>query len=196
MKPRKDPAQSRSRALVDALLEATARVLESDADFTIQSVCTVAGVSPGSFYQYFPHKEALVYGLLRRHAADVSERMLAVLAVAEETPTDSLIQRAVDAFVDAHSERTGLHARIGRLVATTAGPGLEEDLLEPLEQAVASVMRARPEELRDRDPELLGFLLVRTLEGTVHAAARDRPALLGEPDFRERLTTMLRALVA
>ena len=52
--PRKTPQQERSRALVDSILEAAARVLvERGADFNTNFVADAAGVSVGSVYQYF-----------------------------------------------------------------------------------------------------------------------------------------------
>lgn len=63
--PRKTPQQGRSRALVDAIVEATKRiVLEQGTDgVTIAEIGRVAGVSPGSLYQYFPSKESVVAAL-------------------------------------------------------------------------------------------------------------------------------------
>jgi AcrR family transcriptional regulator len=67
-RPRKKPLQSRSTVTVEAILEATVRILEraQDARFTTKQVAEVAGVSVGSLYQYFPNKQALVSELVRR----------------------------------------------------------------------------------------------------------------------------------
>ena len=69
--PRKTASQSRSRATVDALVEATARVLVRQGydRASTNKIAAAAGVSIGSHYQYFPSKEALVaavMGLSRR----------------------------------------------------------------------------------------------------------------------------------
>ena len=70
--PRKSASQQRSRLTVDALLEATARVLMKEGyDRTsTNKIAAVAGVSIGSLYQYFPSKEALVAAVIDRHAAE------------------------------------------------------------------------------------------------------------------------------
>ena len=77
LQPRKQPQQGRSRALVDDVLEATARVLVARGYDALQlrEVAEVAGVGPGSLYPYFPHREALVTALLERQ----SEREAAFL---------------------------------------------------------------------------------------------------------------------
>jgi len=63
--PRKRPRQKRSSDLVSAILEAAIRVLSRDGArvFTIVCVVREAGVSVGSFYQYFPNKQVLFFRL-------------------------------------------------------------------------------------------------------------------------------------
>lgn len=64
------PQQERSRALVETILEAAARVLVTrGVDFSTNLVSEAAGVSVGSVYQYFPNKDALCAALIERQAA-------------------------------------------------------------------------------------------------------------------------------
>ena len=72
--PRKLASQERSRATVDALLEATTRVLlkEGYDRASTNRIAEVAGVSIGSLYQYFPSKEALVAAVIDRHQQEIS----------------------------------------------------------------------------------------------------------------------------
>ena len=71
LSPRKQPVQARSRALVEAILTAAARVLEQAGleGFNTNRVAEAAGVSVGSLYQYFPGKTALLAALVRQDAA-------------------------------------------------------------------------------------------------------------------------------
>src|SRR4051794_12631179 len=57
---RKTPKQARSKELVDAIFEATARILPKVGSYgvTTKKIAEIAGVSIGSLYQYFPNKEA------------------------------------------------------------------------------------------------------------------------------------------
>ena len=67
--PRKSASQKRSQATVQALLDATARVLTREGydRASTNRIAATAGVSVGSLYQYFPNKEALVAALVARH---------------------------------------------------------------------------------------------------------------------------------
>ena len=77
--PRKRPRQARSKATVDTILAATARVLVKQGfdGLTTNAVAEAAGVSIGSLYQYFPNKEALVAALIERHVEEMNAAMLA-----------------------------------------------------------------------------------------------------------------------
>jgi AcrR family transcriptional regulator len=68
VEPRRRASQERSRATIEAILEAAARVLASEslAGFNTNRVAEVAGISVGSLYQYFPNKAALSAALIER----------------------------------------------------------------------------------------------------------------------------------
>ena len=64
--PRKQPSRGRSRFSVREIVEAAARVFEERgyAGANTNRVAEWAGVSIGSFYQYFPNKESILAVLL------------------------------------------------------------------------------------------------------------------------------------
>lgn len=63
---RKSPKQGRSKALVEAIYEATVRILPKvgSENVTTKKIADLAGVSIGSLYQYFPNKETLLVGVM------------------------------------------------------------------------------------------------------------------------------------
>ena len=86
--PRKWPSQERSRATVDALVEATARILvrESFDKASTNRIAEEAGVSIGSLYQYFPSKEALVAAVIDRHKQELMQVAREALAQVGRLP--------------------------------------------------------------------------------------------------------------
>ena len=86
--PRKRPRQARSKATVDTILEATARVLVKHGfdGLSTNAVAAGAGVSIGSLYQYFQNKEALVLALIERHMEEMNTAILAELTRVAKLP--------------------------------------------------------------------------------------------------------------
>jgi AcrR family transcriptional regulator len=80
-RPRKTPKQARSRATVDAIVEAAARILERQGGegFSTNAVAERAGVSIGSLYQYYPTKDALIGALIVRETAELVEEAEAAM---------------------------------------------------------------------------------------------------------------------
>jgi len=109
--PRKQPRQGRSRAMVDAMLEAAARILVTGgyAALNTNKVAEVAGVSVGSVYQYFPNKQALVGALRERHAAEVNRVVGGAASQAAGQDIEAVARRLVRASVEAHLIDRDLH---------------------------------------------------------------------------------------
>lgn len=87
--PRKKPLQSRSRATVQAVLVASAHILEEHglAGFNTNAVAERAGVSIGSLYQYFPSKDAILVALMEQSLTMFSEDLSEAI---DGAPGDSL----------------------------------------------------------------------------------------------------------
>ena len=68
---RKQPRQARAQATVGAILEATEQILDRAGleAATMAHIAEVAGVSVGSIYQYFPHRDAILNALQDREFA-------------------------------------------------------------------------------------------------------------------------------
>ncbi|MES2264423.1 MAG: helix-turn-helix domain-containing protein [Pseudomonadota bacterium] len=97
-KPRRRPRQARSWATSLAIQEAFVRVLlERGYERTpIREVALVAGVGIGTFYEYFPNKEALAAVCLRTRMKAV----VAQLATLAAEPAHSTLGSLVDAMLD------------------------------------------------------------------------------------------------
>src|SRR6185503_19872086 len=103
--PRKRPRQARSKATVDSILGATARVLVRHGfdGLTTNAVAELAGVSIGSLYQYFPNKEALVGALLERHTEEMNTSVLAELTRVANLPLVQAARAVIELTIRAHA---------------------------------------------------------------------------------------------
>src|SRR5215467_1710487 len=102
--PRKVASQSRSRLTVEALIEATARILVRDGydRASTNKIAAMAGVSIGSLYQYFPSKEAVVAAVTERHTQELSQVVLNALLKVSEHPIEIGVRELISAAIDAH----------------------------------------------------------------------------------------------
>ena len=109
--PRKEASQERSKATVDTLLAATARVLVKDGydRASTNKVAEAAGVSIGSLYQYFPSKEALVAAVIERHIAEMMEVVRNSLVRVALLPIEEAARELVRVMIDAHRIEPKLH---------------------------------------------------------------------------------------
>lgn len=97
IEPRKRPRQARSTVTVDAIMEASARILRANglAGFNTNAVADKAGVSVGSLYQYFPTKEAILAEMLRRKRKHLLADMVAALEGMETRGDEQTTRRLV-----------------------------------------------------------------------------------------------------
>ena len=99
---RREPRQSRSRALIDAVVGALDRELARAPypKLTVEALVERAGVTLGSFYAYFADRDAavgeLVVLLTRRNFAELTEK----LAAARSPDGDVLVTQFVGAVTD------------------------------------------------------------------------------------------------
>jgi len=77
LEPRKIPRQGRSRATVDAILDACAEGLTSKGyePLTTNAISERAGVSIGTLYEYFPNRESIAAALAGRAFLRMVESM-------------------------------------------------------------------------------------------------------------------------
>lgn len=100
LKPRKKPTQTRSTVTVDAIVEATIRILRQDgwAACATTRIAALAGVSVGSLYQYFPNRNAIAVEIVRQRTRTYLAAVLAADLTGAATP-DEAVDRAIAAFV-------------------------------------------------------------------------------------------------
>jgi AcrR family transcriptional regulator len=191
--PRKQPRQARSKATVDTILEATARVLIKHGydGLTTNAVAVAAGVSIGSLYQYFPNKEALVAGLIARHGDEMHASVEKELVRVAALPMKQAVRAMIELTIRAHAIEPELHRVLLEQVPRVGKMARVKELQMITMQLVANLLVARRNELAIGDPEIAAFLLVSAVEAVAHRAALFAPQHLQDPKLIDEATTMV-----
>lgn len=185
----KAPRQARSKATVDAIVEATGQVFERGGyrRTTAAKVAERAGVSVGSLYQYFPDKEAMIRAFFERRLGQDIELMQAVAVRAADASPVALLRIAVEEMVSLYRRDRALYVGVAEIL-----PMAEQtpEVREGLERAVAMTLvhlRMHPELARGRDPELLAMLFVHSLRACLFKIIELMPEKLDDPQLAEML---------
>lgn len=155
VKPRKKPAQARSRQMMSDILEAAARVLSQDglSGFNTNHVAEVAGVSVGSLYQYFPNKEALLLQLQIQEAQQTWSALDAILSN-EELSHRERLSHAIQAFFQSEREERDLQRGLQNAAVFFKGMPEQAQLETLAEQKLFAVVQAA---LPEVEPSELQF---------------------------------------
>ena len=114
-------------------------------------IANEAGVSPGSLYQYFPNKDAVLNAIVGRYSDDVAERITAALADRFDETGPEMVRATLEALLDALEENVELL----RVVADELPRSENIARAEALEQRVTGLMSAY---LAARPPQMRGDL--------------------------------------
>lgn len=195
--PRKRASQARSRATVDALIEATARILvrESFEGLSTNRIAEEAGVSIGSLYQYFPSKEALVAGVIDRHHEELMAVARGTLAQVVAMPMEQAVRKLVTVAIEAHRVDPRLHRVLAEQIPRTGRLKNVELFARESYAMFRTYLEGHRDEIRGVDLELAAFVCVTTVEALAHRAVLHHPEVLAEEGSAALVDEATRLLV-
>lgn len=187
---RRVPRQARSRATVEAIVQAGAAVLSARGwfGFTTNEVIDVAGIGTATLYQYFPNKDALVGAVGRQHFDHALEAL--------QQPAGrkgGLLRNLVDDFVQdmvaVHSIDPWLH----RVLLDSPAPGearpartaFQAEYLSRYEAIIGACRGRRQDAANDTAVQVLSS----AVEGVIYNAVRK--GTLKTPEFKRELTALV-----
>ena len=190
--PRKLPEQDRSRATVQAIVDAAAHILVKhgyDA-FTTNRVAERAGVSIGSLYQYFPNKESLIGELNRRHTMEIEQSVEALASAPPSAPIADLVRATIERNIASHLIDPELH-RVLSDIPMTGQFDWQDEFEKRLVRRVRELFEMRRSELAVADLDLAVYIVTRTVEAIVHNAVEERPHDVNSGVLAEEVTRLV-----
>jgi len=188
-KPRKEASQERSRVTVDALVEATARILvrEGFDKASTNRIAEVAGVSVGSLYQYFPSKEALVAAVIERHNREIMQVVRGELAEIATQPLEQGVSKLVAVAVKAHRVDPKLHRVLAEQIPRVGKLEHVETFNRDNYALFREYLERRRGEIRALDLDLASFVCVTSIEALTHNAVLHPSKMLSDAAMEEAL---------
>lgn len=181
-RPLRQAKQPRSKATVNAIVEAAARILADDGwqGVNTNAIARRAGVSVGSVYEYFPDKQAILAVIIDRHLTE-GEDMLADAAngLAGGMAIDDIVSALVFGFIRLHEDDPRLHRALASEVPISAAQRKRiAALRSKIVTLVADVLSEHVDEA-----ELKATLLVDTADALAHRWIVDEVGLPASADI-------------
>jgi AcrR family transcriptional regulator len=194
LKPRKAPVQARSAAKVEGITEATIQVLlaEGPRRLTTTRAAQRAGVSVGTMYQYFPHKEALLYDVLRRHLEAVAQAVEAASARYRGQPLATMTDGLVNRYIDAKTARADASRALYLVASELDTTALMGRLRERIRTATIALLGSAADAEFD-DIETAAFTLLAAMTGTLRTMFEQDTTPAHVHALRTQLTLMCQA---
>jgi len=188
-KARKQPVQERSRATVDAIMQASTYILNEVGwgGLNTNAIAERAGVNIASLYQFFPNKEAVIAELQRRHATSMHMDLNHTLQQIEKQPTlRAVLTSIVEMVVKEHRSAPEVHKAISeelplsqRCIQDNQGESLDQVLhvLQPFMKNVP-------------DPKLATYIVGISIQAVVHQVTNQKTELLNHSVLVDELVTL------
>lgn len=180
---------------MEAILEATARVLTERgyAGTNTNLVAERAGVSVGSVYQYFPHKDSLLTALHERHAAEMQAAMEAVLAAVQDRSLRGHLAALVHAWLAAHQVSPELHRVLEKEFPFFDAPPDQSPADQGIFRRIRQLLEDHREEVMPRDLDLATWVVLQAMESLIHAAVITPPPDHSTAAIEQGIVEMLAA---
>jgi AcrR family transcriptional regulator len=166
LEPRKSPVQARSVASVDAILDATIRVLLNVGKerLTTTRVALRAGVSVGTLYQYFPNKSALLQAALKRHLDEVTNAVELVCEGQKGRTLREMVTALISAFLEAKMRDAKTSVALYSVSSDVDGAKIAQQMGVRSNKAIVRMLETASEPLTT-DPQLVASMLQGAMVG-------------------------------
>ena len=178
--------------MVDRVVAAGRDVLVADGydGFSPNRIAAAAGISPGSLYQYFPDKAAILDVVVDRYWNEVSERVVASLGDHIGAVGPEMARASADALLSALEA----DARLLRVIFEELPPRrLKEQraaLVRRVHELATVLLAAQSESAPRSRAAVRAWVLVIAVENLAIRWVIDQPAALGREELIDELACL------
>jgi AcrR family transcriptional regulator len=191
---RKQPRQARAQATVNAVLEATVQVLEREGldAATTTRIAEVAGVSIGTLYQYFSHRDAIFNSLQDREFDRALSLMEGILSSGnlERTPRET-VTAVVKGLAATYAACPGLH----RMLAIEGLRVAKAERVYAFDLRVVGTIRhylaATHAPIRRKNLDAAAFVAFQSVRATMLAGLLERPPGVEQEELVAELADLI-----
>jgi len=190
---RNRPKQSRSRATVNAILEATIRVLDREGyeAATTTRVAEVAGVSIGTLYQYFSNRDAILDALQDRELSRAWEFIEGALSEAHRYSERELARKIILGLLELYAAAPALH-RVLVIEGLRVTPADRVHAFDVrMVSAIRSFLSLGHLRVRRGNLDAAAFVIFQSVRAVMLARLLETPANLDDETLVEELTDLL-----
>jgi AcrR family transcriptional regulator len=178
--------------MVQRILDAAQEVLITKGydGASTNHIAATAGVSPGSLYQYFPDKDAIVAAVVERYSASLSAAVAASVTESFDQPAPDHVRSSIAALLAA----LDVHPEFLRAVMEQTPRLGGDSRLVAFERHIGELTRAyltlnRAQVRPDARFGTASWMLVRMVEHLTVRYILDRPDI-GRDEFLDEITTL------
>lgn len=192
--PRKKPQQARAQQTVNAILEATVQVLEREGPeaATTTRIAEVAGVSVGTLYQYFSHRDAIFDALQEREFTKAITLTQAILSEDNlpKSPRE-VVRSCVEGMLQLHAAYPGVH----RVLAMEGLRATKADRLQSFDLRIIGLVRhflsATGASVRRKNVDAAAFIAFQCVRAVILASLLETSPGLNDATMLEELVDLL-----
>lgn len=189
---RKRPSQRRSVLTFESILEACAQLLNTmgHEEITTNHLAEKAGVSIGTLYQYFPHKESVFQTLVYENATKRIRRMKGKLGELKNLPLFQVCTQLINTYVDALYANQAIEQFISTKIPLTRVEKQISDLEQEFYQLFLLFLQPYKEELPHLDLEKTVYVLFYSIKEVAVKAITDDTTFQGKEELQEYLVKL------
>lgn len=159
--PRK-PRQQRSRATVEAIVEAGFRCVQrhGSAGTTTRHIADTAGIGVGSLYEYFENKEAVFDAMNRRFVDDIAVLIREITPEVMQQDVHGAVETLFRHFGDFLVRDDSRYLAFARQLMQVDTGEYVEPVIRALQDLVVQYLMKHPELTRLRNIPTMGYIFI------------------------------------